>query len=199
MALARANHRRFRGREVIYVWGQVQDLVHMHSRNGALGVRVRDCRQALQRFGGVHDPDPTATGLFVAIATRLPVVLAPRTRESPAVSAAALPESSQIRGQPVLQLGRVTHRRGAFLRAQMLRIRQRIDLIVDLVEPGRSCCRQARPIRAGDAPPETHRKTKKEKKRLQHTPIDNNLECRIGVTGAHRDVAPRATKTNFNH
>ena len=71
----------------------------------------------------------------------------------------------------------------------MLRIRQRIDLIVDLREPGRErCCRQTRRIGQNDTPPR-HQKTKKEKKRPQRTPIDNNLE--YGIETVPQNVAPR--------
>ncbi|HRV65118.1 MAG TPA: hypothetical protein P5074_02080, partial [Candidatus Nanopelagicales bacterium] len=91
----------------------------------------------------------------------------------------------------------MTHRRGAFLRAQMLRIRQRIDLIVDLVEPGRSCCRQARPD-PGPAMRRPRHIEKRRRRRNGHStpPIDNNLECRIGGQVPTATSLHELTKTN---
>ena len=103
----------------------------------------------VQGVGGVHHPRPHRhRGSGVAIATSDRWCLRPGPGIPPVSAAPARPvryASMRLRNRAVC---RTAWRRGAFLRTQQVGVRQRIDIVVDLVEPGRGGSGQTGPIRA---------------------------------------------------
>ncbi len=134
--LGQADDRGLFAGEVIDGRGVGQDLIHMQPRDTPGSPRILDRGQVVQGVGGVHHPRPDRYRGSGGDRHQGPGGACAQDPGIPG-GIGGTGQTGQIRLDAVPQPCGVCHRGGAFLRAQQVGVGQRIDIVVDLVEPGR--------------------------------------------------------------